>query len=197
MPVNAVVLEADSHSEVWDGPVFEQTGPAMGNAVEIARALCRHLPADLYAPHRRRQSLAAWVPWPGNSGETLPDWAFLYYTYAQDRERLPCITSFYGHTIVFPLAQVEYVARTRKSLQCFVTLLRAVTGVDGEADTAEEWVTVPAVQGDNNHIRLLEALPGETERDLGGECFLTEPPLERDVKARIREAYGAYAECFL
>jgi len=150
-----------------------------------------NLPHNFYDRTQRSISLVSWFPWPGQDREIVPENEFIYYCEHQNVERIPSMTSFHGHPLIMPVVHIEYLGRSRKFLKCKVTFVRRHWDATLEKVVEESWVTVPGVQGDNNHIRLIEALPGETELDLDQSLFFTETPAEMDLDfdLRMKRAY--------
>lgn len=85
----------------------------------------------------------------------------LYDENAYKRGELPTIFSFWGHMVPSMFTEVHYIGRGKRHLRCFVSLKERE--YDQELGVVYEKVvlTVPAWQGDNDLIHLLEVLPGE------------------------------------
>lgn len=159
---------------------------------EAVRHITASLPHNFYDRSERTVSLVGWLPWPGNSVEFVHDDEFEFYGQTADAERVPSITSYHGHRMLMPVVRVEYLGRSRKFLKCKVSFVRRFWDAENKCSAEQVWLTVAAVQGDNNHIRLLEELPGETDLDLDQSVFFTETPeeMELDFELRLKRAYG-------
>ncbi len=86
----------------------------------------------------------------------------LYDEEAYKRGELPTIFTYWGHMIPSRFTEVYYIGRGKRHLRCFVSLKERE--YDQELGVVYERVvlTVPAWQGDNDLIHLLEVLPGES-----------------------------------
>lgn len=86
----------------------------------------------------------------------------LYDENAYMRGELPSIFSYWGHPVSSRFTEVHYIGRGKRHLRAFVCL--KTREYDQELGVVFERVvlTVPAWQGDNNILHLLEVLPGET-----------------------------------
>ncbi|WP_155298979.1 hypothetical protein [Deinococcus kurensis] len=175
----------------YDQDLTLSSGAVMTHA-DAVRHITTTLPHNFYDRAERTLSLTSWLPWPGTDIEIVPDTDFEFYCTTQDAERVPTITSYHGHTLLMPVVRVEYLGRGRKFLRATVTFVRRRWDKAAGVSVTEEWLTVPAVQGDNNHLRLLEALPGETDLDLDQSQFFTETPedMDLDFENRMTRAYG-------
>lgn len=159
---------------------------------DAVRMVTTVLPADFYDRTPRSLSLTSWLPWPGQSTEFVHDDDFVYYCDTQDVERVPNITSYHGHILLMPTVRIQYLGRSRKFLKLNVTFVRRRWNKDTQQVDEDVWLTVPAVQGDNNLIRLLQELPGETDLELDQCTFFTDTPdeMDQDFETRLQRAYG-------
>lgn len=113
----------------------------------------------------------------------------LYDENAYIRGELPTIFSYWGHPVPSRFTEVHYVGRGRRHLRCFVSLKQRE--YDPELNVVFEKVvlTVPAWQGDNDFIHLLEVLPGESSGKLNFFRALQEGAKLPDVLTRLYRYY--------
>lgn len=113
----------------------------------------------------------------------------IYDENAYIRGELPSIFSYWGHPVPSRFTEVHYVGRGKRHLRCFVALKRRE--YDSELDVVFEKVelTVPAWQGDNDFIHLLEVLPGESPSKLNFLCALQVGAELPDVLTRLYRYY--------
>lgn len=131
--------------------------------------------------------------WVSESNDEVPHDEFILYTYERTmRGEYPSVFSFFGHAVPGKFVEVTYIGRGKKHLRCLVTFKRRLW--DEEAQLTKEYyvLTVPAWQGDNNIIHLMEVLPGE---DMNGYNLLyiykhADRPDYPDFLDRIRRHYS-------
>ncbi|AYJ74716.1 hypothetical protein phiFa_15 [Thermus phage phiFa] len=130
--------------------------------------------------------LTAWAVKEG--AEEFKDFV-LYDENAYMRGELPSIFSYWGHPIPSRFTEVHYIGRGKRHLRAFVCLKSRE--FDHELGVVFEKVvlTVPAWQGDNNLIHLLEVLPGETLTKLNFYRVLEQGKHLPDVLTRLYRYY--------
>lgn len=138
--------------------------------------------------------LYEWDCPPGSSGEYVPDEEFIFYDESMmvrgDPQWPPSIVSYYGHFIPIPKVQITYVGRSAKFLKCLVTFLKKEWNDELKLLSWKPVFTVPAWQGDNNIIHLIEALPHETWQNVDMSNFLaTAEEIDIDYLSRMRMLY--------
>lgn len=99
----------------------------------------------------------------------------------------PSIFSYYGHPVPLPNVSIAYLGRGRRHWNLLVTFRKrrydASLGLLVEFEAA----TVPAWQGDNNLIHLLEPLPGEDDLELDMQAMAEAAhEVDADYLTRIR-----------
>lgn len=119
---------------------------------------------------------------------------FTYYTYeARQQGRQPTVYSFYGHGVPSQFLEVSYLPRqnTKQHLRCFVTFKTRKFNPETELVEEQYAFTLPAWQGTNDIIHLLEVAPGETYRKFNLHSLLlyAEGNPYVDVVERIRAKY--------
>lgn len=146
------------------------------------------------SPEEQRINLEAWNPLPGEVDVYIPDEHFIRYT----REMMirgddcwpPSIISYYGHPIPLPNVELQYLGRGKNFLKLLVTFKKRKFDSDLELFFDEYSYTLPAWQGENNLIHLIETLPTETDKDLNMEEFYEQAEdIDKDYLARMRQLY--------
>ena len=145
-------------------------------------------PEPRYAP---TLTLDPWNVPPGDSRDWLPDDHFIYYDENMmvrgDPEWPPSIITYHGHPVPLPKVSIKYVGRGAKYLKLLVTFLAKEWNDELRLLSWKPIFTVPAWQGDNNIIHLMEALPGETDKALDmAEFEETAEEIDADYLTRIR-----------
>lgn len=113
----------------------------------------------------------------------------LYDENAYVRGELPTIFSYWGHPIPSRFTEVHYVGRGRRHLRCFVSLKQREYEPELGVVFERVVLTVPAWQGDNDLIHLLEVLPGESATRLNFFRVLSEGAELPDVLTRLYRYY--------
>lgn len=144
---------------------------------------------------RPKVDLSAWTLSTGPEGESVPDEQFIRYTEEMrmrgDEAWPPSIFSYHGHPIPLPNVSIEYVGRGATFLKCLVTFKKKTLDPEIGLLVEHDYFTVPAWQGDNNLIHLMEELPGEDYRDVNmTEFYESTEDIDRDYLNRLRQYYS-------
>jgi hypothetical protein len=119
---------------------------------------------------------------------------FTYYTYeAYQQGRQPTVTSFYGHLVPSQFLEVSYIGRGNQHLRCMVTFKSRTFNYRTQMVEERYAYTLPAWQGTNDTIHLLEVAPGETYRKFNLHALLEAARAQpyEDVVERICRRYTA------
>lgn len=103
--------------------------------------------------------------WQDNSRETYTDF-ILYNSANYANGNLPSIFSYFGHAIPVRMTEITYLSQRKKHLRCLVSFKHRYLDRQRRCIIERVVLTVPAWQGDNNFVHLMERLPGETERKI-------------------------------
>lgn len=126
--------------------------------------------------------------WQSNSQEVPTD--FTLYTPARYANGdLPSIFSYFGHAIPVRATEVTYLSRGKRHMRCLVSFKRRYLDRPRYRVMERIVLSVPAWQGDNDIIHLMESLPGEDDRriDLLTVLQLQNAPTYLE---RIRQHYS-------
>jgi len=103
----------------------------------------------------------------------------------------PSIISYCGHPIPLPNVHIEYIGRGNTFLKCLVTFKKRTLDPEIGLLVESYHYTVPAWQGDNNIIHLMEILPGEDHNDVNMmEFYETDKEIDADYLNRLRQFYS-------
>jgi len=144
--------------------------------------------------HVSRFALDAWNPLPGGNEFWVPDEHFLFYSRDMmirgDNAWPPSIISYYGHPIPLPNIEMQYLSRGKTFLKVLVTFTKREIDAELGMFVDSYMFTVPAWQGENNLIHLIESLPGETPEDINLNVFEEEADdIDADYLTRMRQVY--------
>lgn len=139
-------------------------------------------------------TLDAWCPTSGTEHNYLPDEHFIRYSEEMqmrgDEHWPPSIISFNGHPIPLPNVDIQYVGRGNTFLKCLVTFKKRTLDPELGLLVESHYHTLPAWQGDNNIIHLMELLPAEDHRDVNmQEFYESAQEIDTDYLNRLRRFY--------
>ncbi|MDX2005282.1 MAG: hypothetical protein SFU83_08395 [Meiothermus sp.] len=114
-------------------------------------------------------------PWMLQSNDdTEPHTEFTRYTYeARQQGRHPTVFSYHGFMLPTKYVDVHYVAFGKQHAKCFVTFVEYTYDVQTDQVFMVPRYTVPAWQGNNDLLHLLQVCPGETDREFNLHEVLT------------------------
>jgi hypothetical protein len=116
--------------------------------------------------------------------------AFTYYsTERLTQGDIPSIISFHGHPVPSNRVEVFYIGAGRQHLRCMVTFKRRKMNLQEQQVEEYYMYTLPAWQGTNDIIHLMEEAPGESYKAFSlGEMFNVKGYVS--VVDRIRRQYS-------